>query len=177
MVNGQPAGVGAARRGSYIALSRTWNPGDSISLSLSMPPTVMAANPRVTDTYGRVALQRGPLVYALEQMDQAGVALPDLFIRPTAPITVETRKDLLGGITVLKISGQAAERSISEEPLYQPLTATTTRAKRSVSLTFIPYYSIGNREPTPMEVWVPASRDALVSASGLMGTERRPAGQ
>ncbi len=132
-----------------------------------MPPTAMAANPRVTDTYGRVALQRGPLVYALEQIDQAGMALADLFIRPAAPIAVEPRRDLLGGVTVLKISGQAAERSISEEPLYQPLAATTNRAKRLVTLTFIPYYAIGNREPSPMEVWVPRHQRFLVSSSGL----------
>jgi uncharacterized protein len=177
LVNGQPVGLGAARRGSYIALSRTWNPGDSVSLSLPMQPMAMAANPRVTDTYGRVAMQRGPLVYALEQIDQAGVALPDLFVKPGGPVAVEPRKDLLGGVTILKISGQAAERSISEEPLYQPLTATANRAKRLVTLTFIPYYAIGNREPSPMEVWVPASRDALVSSGGVPGGEKRPAGQ
>lgn len=176
LVNGQPVSLGAARRGNYIALSRTWNPGDAISLSLPMPPTAMAANPRVTDTYGRVALQRGPLVYALEQLDQGGLALSDLFIRPATPITVESRRDLLGGITVLKISGQAAERSISEEPLYQPLAATANRAKRLITLTFIPYYAIGNREPSPMEVWVPAAKDAFVSG-GLPAGEKRPAGQ
>jgi len=136
----------------------------------------MAANPRVTDTYGRDALQRGPLVYALEQVDQGGLVLSDLFIRPSTPIAVESRRDLLGGITVLKISGQAAERSISEEPLYQPLAATANRAKRLVTLTFIPYYAIGNREPSPMEVWVPAAKDAFVS-SGLPAGEKRPAGQ
>jgi DUF1680 family protein len=177
LVNGQPVSLGGAGRGTYIALSRTWNPGDSISLSLAMQPTAMAANPLVTDTYGRVAIQRGPLVYALEQIDQAGVALTDLFIKPTGPITVEPRRELLGGVSVLKISGQAAERSISEEPLYQPLTAATNRAKRPVTLTFIPYYAIGNREPTPMEVWVPALKDALASGSGLPTSEKHAAGQ
>jgi hypothetical protein len=177
LVNGQPAALGTAKRGSYIALSRTWNPGDSISLSLPMQPVAMAANPRVTDTYGRVALQRGPLVYALEQIDQAGIALGDLFIRPAGPITTESRRDLLGGISVLKISGQAAERSISEEPLYQPLAAMQNRAKRLVTLTFIPYYAIGNRDPSAMAVWVPVTRDSLVSSSAFSVGEKRSAAQ
>ena len=122
-------------------------------------------------------MQRGPLVYALEQIDQAGIALGDMFIRPGGTIAAEPRRDLLGGVTVLKISGQAAERSISEEPLYQPLTAMMNRAKRSVTLTFIPYYAIGNRDPNPMEVWVPVTRDSLVSSSALAAGEKRPAAQ
>jgi len=177
LVNGQPVAAGVSKRGSYIALSRTWNPGDSVSLSLPMQPVAMAANPRLTDTYGRVAMQRGPLVYALEQMDQAGIALGDVFVRPAGTIVAEPRRDLLGGVTVLKISGQAAERSISEEPLYQPLTAMMNRAKRLVTLTFIPYYAIGNRDPNPMEVWVPVTRDSLVSSSALPVGEKRPAAQ
>ena len=106
-------------------------------------------------------MQRGPLVYALEQIDQAGLALTRSVYQAGRADHREPRRDLLGGVSVLKISGQAAERSISEEPLYQPLAAATNRAKRSVTLTFIPYYAIGNREPTPMEVWVPALKDAL----------------
>jgi DUF1680 family protein len=175
LVNGQPVELGGAKRGSYIALARTWNQGDSITLSLPMQPTATAANPRVTETYGRVAMQRGPLVYALEQNDQAGMALSDLFIRPAGPVAAENRKDLLGGITVLKISGQAAERSISEEPLYQPLTAMMNRAKHLVTLTFIPYYAIGNRDPSPMEVWVPMTKDSFLSSSATAAGEKRVA--
>ncbi|MBV9405170.1 MAG: hypothetical protein JO211_07485, partial [Acidobacteriaceae bacterium] len=99
----------------------------------------------------------------------------DLFIRAGGPITAEARKDLLGGVTVLKIPGQAAEKSLGEEPLYQPLATAVARGKRPVTLTFIPYYAIANREPTPMEVWVPVSRfDNPVSASSASSIERHP---
>lgn len=157
-VNGQPFSATNAQRGSYIAITRTWNKGDTITLNLAMQPTPMVSNPRVADTYGRVAMERGPLVYVLEQIDQAGIALPDLFYRVNGSSTVEVRKDLLGGLTVLKVNGSAAEKSVGDEVLYEPLAAAATRAKRSVMLTFIPYYAMGNREPTPMEVWVPISR-------------------
>jgi DUF1680 family protein len=107
------------------------------------------------------------LVYALEQIDQAGAALSDIFVRPNRAITAEVKKDLLGGITELKVSGLAAEKPIVQEPLYQPLATALGRPKRPAPLTFIPYYAIGNREPTPMEVWVPVGRWDSVSTARL----------
>lgn len=155
-VNGQPFDTSGARRGTYIAISRNWGRGDNVAISFPMQPTPMVSNPRVTDTYGRIAMQRGPLVYAMEQVDENGVPLGDIFIRPSAPMTAEPRKDLLGGITVLKVSGQAAERTLGEEPLYEPLG--TVHSRRPLTLTLVPYYVVGNREPTPMEVWIPISK-------------------
>jgi len=165
-VNGRPISA-PGKRGSYLPISRNWNSGDSVTLDFPMQPTVLVANPRVSDEYGRVALQRGPLVYALEQIDQNGVTLPDIFYRSGTPVATETRKDLLGGVTILKVSGQAAEKPVEEESLYEPLSSALNRAKRPVNLIFVPYYAIGNREPTPMEVWVPISKfDAgTISAS------------
>ena len=157
-VNGVPIQVTAFQGGSYIPISRRWEPGDSVTVDLPMPATPMVANPRVADDYGRVAIERGPLVYALEQIDQNGAALGDIFYRSGSLIAAEPKKDLLGGITLLKSSGQVAEKSLGEEPLYQPLSVGANRAKRPLTLTFIPYYAIGNREPTPMEVWVPVAR-------------------
>jgi hypothetical protein len=172
-VNGEAVSTVNAHRGSYLAVARTWKPGDVVSLSFPMQPVMMASNPRVTDDYGRTAMQRGPLVYALEQIDQAGAALADVFVRPNGAVQTDTRRDLLGGITVLKVSGQAAERSVSEEPLYEPLPISMSRPKRLITLTFIPYYAIANREPTPMEVWVPVARsEPVVSAASVLGGEK-----
>jgi hypothetical protein len=155
-VNGQLVGIANARRGSYIPISRNWDRGDTVSISFPVQPIPMVSNPRVTDTYGRIAMQRGPLVYALEQIDQNGVAIGDIFIRAGGSSVAEPRKDLLGGVTVLKVSGQAAERALGEEPLYEPLATVHTR--RPLTLTLVPYYAVGNREPTPMEVWIPISK-------------------
>ena len=156
-INGNPIAVPTSA-GSFVPISRTWMPGDTISIDMPMQAAPTVANPRVHDDYGRIALQRGPLVYALEQIDQNGAALGDLFLRSGSPVSVEPRKDLLGGVTILKYPGQVAEKSLGEEPLYQPQSVTANRAKRPATLTFIPYYAVGNREPTPMEVWVPVVR-------------------
>ena len=172
-VDGQAYSTSNFHRGSYIAITRTWSKGDSVSLSFAMQPTPMVSNPRVADTYGRVALERGPLIYALEQMDQGGISLSDIFYRLNASAVVEARKDLLGGVTVLKVSGAAAERSVGDEPLYQPLTMAATVAKRPSMLTFIPYYTMANREPTPMEVWVPVARADGQYSSAPVLSERR----
>jgi DUF1680 family protein len=177
LVNGQIVQPSGVKRGSYIALSRTWHRGDNVVLTLGMQTVPMASNRRVSDTYGKAAVQRGPLVYALEQIDQGGVALGDLFIRPGGPGTAEVKKDLLGGVTVLKLSGLAAEKSYMDEPLYQPLANLASSSKRPVTLTLIPYYAIGNRELTPMEVWVPIARGEMtVSTAALSGRERQAAG-
>lgn len=157
-VNGQPVQIAGINAGSFIPISRKWSSGDTITLNLPMQPLPTVANPRVADLYGRVAMQRGPLVYVLEQIDQNGVPLGDIFARPSGQNTSEPRKDLLGGVTVLKVFGQAAEKSLGSEPLYEPLSTAVNRPKRPITLTFIPYYAMGNREPTPMEVWVPISR-------------------
>jgi hypothetical protein len=172
-VDGQTVAIPPDRRGSYIAISRNWKPGDTVTADFPMQPVVTVANPRVADEYGRIALQRGPLVYALEQIDQTGAALTEIFYRTSTSITSEVRKDLLGGITVLKVSGQAAEKPLGDEPLYEPLSAVPNRAKRPVNLTFIPYYAIANREPTPMEVWVPISKfDTATTSASAANLER-----
>ncbi len=156
-VNGQPAAVDPSMRGSYVAITRTWAQGDSVSVSFALQNIPVVSNPRIADTYGKVAMQRGPLVYAMEQLDQGGSNLSDLFIRPSGSGAAEVKKDLLGGVTVLKFSGFAAEKPIVEEPLYQPYSASLARIKRPVTLNLVPYYSVGNREPSPMEVWIPAA--------------------
>jgi DUF1680 family protein len=166
-VNGESVSPVPFKRGSYIPIARTWRPGDLVTITFPMPPTVMIANPRVASDYGHVALQRGPLVYALEQLDQPGTSLSDIFYRLDASVSTEPRKDLLGGITVLKVAGQAAEKPVGEQPLYEPLFAASNRPKRPVLLTFIPFYAIANREPTPMEVWVPVAHFNSVLTSGL----------
>lgn len=173
-VNGQSFSSPDSGRGSYIPISRTWKRGDTISLTFPMQPVPMVANPRVADLYGRLAFQRGPLVYTLEQMDQSA-PLNDIFVRLGGAMTADMKKDLLGGVTILKVAGQAAEKSLGEEPLYQPLASAANRVKRPITLTFIPYYAMGNREPTPMEVWVPVSRvDSNAGTASAANLPRRP---
>jgi DUF1680 family protein len=127
-----------------------------------MTPQVIEANARVVDDYKRVAVQRGPLVYCLEQLDQpAGVPLYDisLDLRPkdASQFQEEFQPNLLGGITVLKHIGAATQQSASGSELYYRYTSDSGPT-RPVELRFIPYYAWANRAPTPMQVWTPYLR-------------------
>jgi uncharacterized protein len=157
-VNG--VAVSGATSGQYLPIQRRWAPGDTIHVSFDMSPQVLEANKRVVDDYGRVAVQRGPLVYCLEQLDQPeGVPLFDvaLDLRPptTSQFRQEFRPEMLGGIVVLKHIGAAKESSAGK--LYRPYTANTGSSS-PVELTFIPYYAWANRAATPMQVWTPYLR-------------------
>jgi uncharacterized protein len=154
-VNGRPWSLSGRTPGSFVPITRHWRDGDVIDLSFPMPVVPTTANPEILENYARLALQRGPLVYALEQADQGTSPLFDLFLRKPANGVPEPHPELLGGVTVLKVQGQAVEKPLTMEPLYQPATVSGSRASRSVSLRFIPYYSVGNRDAGAMEVWVP----------------------
>ena len=120
----------------------------------------MVANSRVRENVRRVAVERGPLVYCLEQPDQSGVgSIFDVSLavgrEPGKEFTAEFKRDLLGGILTLRHKGMVATKPLADEPLYQTFGRTPRRVGREVDLTFIPYYAWANREPTAMEVWVP----------------------
>ena len=163
-VNGKPVEVAAP--GQYLAIRRRWSGNDIVELALDMRPQILRANPAVADDTGRVALARGPLVYCMEHLDQAGpkedgaarkAAGADLSLY-SAHLTGETsaRFDpgLLGGLMVLEHPG-----SISSPPpegaLYNE-TAATSVPPAPTTLRLIPYYAWANREPSAMQVWIPA---------------------
>ena len=159
-INGKP--VPGATAGQYLALRRRWSLGDVINVKFNMTPQVIEANARVVDDYARVAVQRGPLVYCLEQLDQpGGVPLYDisLDLRPkdASRFQEEFEPNLLGGITVLKHVGAATPQSASGSKLYYRYTSDSAPS-RPVELQFIPYYAWANRAPTPMQVWTPYLR-------------------
>jgi DUF1680 family protein len=148
--------VSGATPGQYLPIHRRWSSGDVIQLKLEVTPQVIEANPRVADDTGRVAIQRGPLIYCLEEIDQpSGVSLSDVAVnpgrQPAEQFHPEFRKDLLGGMVVLHHTGAVYERGTSEKKLYSRYSREPKT--RSVPLTFIPYYAWANRDATSMQVW------------------------
>jgi len=159
-VNGKS--VSGVTPGQYFAVRRRWSPGDAIHLRFGMTPQVIEANRRVVDDYGRVAVQRGPLVYCLEQLDQPqGVSLYDVSLDlrqdSSSAFHEEFDKDLLGGIVVLKHAGAWTEKTSSDGKLYRAFTPSAPKG-RQVQLKFIPYYAWANRTATQMQVWTPIFR-------------------
>ena len=149
--------VAGATPGQYLPIRRRWSPGDVIQLKVEVVPQVIAANPRVADDSGRVAIQRGPLIYCLEEIDQpSGISLSDVAVspgrRPAEQFQTEFKNDLLGGMVVLHHTGAVYQRGAAEKLLYSRYGGDALRTQKT-SLTFIPYYAWANRQATSMQVW------------------------
>jgi hypothetical protein len=156
-VNNKP--VSGVEPGEYLPIQRKWSAGDVIQLQMEMPAQVIQANPRVIDDAGRVAVQRGPLVYCLEELDQPhGVSLVnialDLVNTPSENFQSEFQTTLLGGVVVLRHVGRAYENDADARALYSGYSGVQTES-RQIPLTFIPYYAWANRQATSMQVWTP----------------------
>jgi len=160
-VNGKT--VEGAKPGEYLSIKRRWSPGDTVTLAFPMAAEIVASNPRVEENLGRVAVQRGPIVYCMEGLDQnaaaADFAEVAIVVNPKAlkAFEVEHKPALLEGVTVLKHSGAVYESASDKGPLYADATAATPKT-RAESLTLIPYYAWANRKPTEMQVWIPYTR-------------------
>lgn len=131
-VNGVP--VELTLEAGFAVLDRVWSPGDVIELELPMPVRRVLANPAVAEDRGKVALERGPLVYAVEGADNGGHAL-DLLLADDAPVSVARRDDLPGA--PLALTAPAALAGGGE-----------------LELTAIPYFAWSHRGPGPMAVWL-----------------------
>ena len=114
-------------------IEREWNPGDRIDLELTMPVRRVRANTAVKDDAGCVALERGPLVYCVEGVDNGG-DLALLQIDDSATLDAVPLPDLLGGTTVLR--GEAASNG------------------KRVRFQAVPYHLWNNRGDGPMRVWL-----------------------
>lgn len=148
--------------GQYYPIPRLWKPGDMVSLEFPIATEIIASNLRVSEDTGRVAVQRGPLVYCMERLDQPdGVALSEVSIkvnRDTAnEFQVEYKDGLLGGVALLHHQGAAYDAPSGDEVLYSPVVPTNPKT-RPENLTFIPYYAWANRQQSAMQVWVPYLR-------------------
>lgn len=112
----------------YIALTRKWNKGDEVDLDFPMEVRKVVAHGNVTENRGKMSLEYGPLVYAVEEMDN-GDRFDGIRLIENEEFKVEMRPDLLGGVNT--ISNQ--------------------------SLTAIPYYAWSNRGVGKMKVWIPTN--------------------
>ncbi|MBS1856957.1 MAG: glycoside hydrolase family 127 protein [Acidobacteria bacterium] len=133
----------------YVAIERTWKAGDRVDLALPMPVRRIAANSAVAADRGRVALQRGPIVYAAEWPDNPNGKVRNLVLPPSATLTAEWRPDLLKGVTVVKSRAIALQTGPAGKV-----------EKTSQDFLAIPYYAWANRGPGQMVVWLPADEAA-----------------
>ncbi|WP_225844791.1 glycoside hydrolase family 127 protein [Streptomyces sp. HPF1205] len=155
--------VPAAADDGWLRLERAWTAGEEVVLELDMAPRLVEADPRVDAVRGCVAIERGPLVYCLEGVDNPG-GLDDVVLDPTGPLTEEEHPELLGGVTTVTAAGY--RRTLPNDGWWPYRTTagpahtdarSTPRHDAGPALTAVPYYSWANREDGAMRVWVPTS--------------------
>jgi hypothetical protein len=140
---------GAAGPDGYVHVRRTWSKGDTLALTLPLRAERVHADPRVHADNGKVAIQRGPLVYCLEEADN-GAQLSTLRLPPDAPLESVDRADLFGG--VVAVTAKALGGGSWMGGLYASDGPPSAGPARQV--LFIPYYAWANRTPGEMAVWI-----------------------
>ncbi|MFC4598623.1 glycoside hydrolase family 127 protein [Cohnella hongkongensis] len=147
-VNGQELAEARSEKG-YLIVTREWRAGDVVTIDLPMPVERVYANPNVRANAGRVALQRGPVVYCLEQADN-GERLQELALPGEAELVARYEPNLLGGVTV--VAGEAL-RGDAPDP-DAPLYGKKKRAEAAVPFRAVPYFAWANRGEGEMLVWI-----------------------
>ena len=133
----------------YLTLRRVWQPGDTLHLTLSMPAERVYARPEVSQDAGLVAVQRGPVVYCAEGVDQQ-TDLTRLSLPRGAAMSVRHRPELLGGVTVI----EAVAQQDSETDWGTDLYRNWPPVPQDSVLTLVPYAVWAHRGTSPMRVWL-----------------------
>jgi DUF1680 family protein len=148
-VNRQPVALGAITRKGYACLRREWRAGDRVELLLDMPVERVEAHPHARQDNGRVALQRGPVVYCLEEVDnQAGlnaVGLPR-----SAALRVRRDRRVLDGVPVIEARAVRRDAVGWNGELYRPAGGRAAPCR----VRAVPYFMWANRRPGEMLVWI-----------------------
>jgi hypothetical protein len=140
---------------TYADVKRVWRAGDVIELHFPMQPRFIQPNPRIDAVRGSLAIERGPLVYCIEQADQpSDTNLLDIQIDRNGALVDSWQENLLGGVVAVEVQGVMVDVRSWEDQLYRPLTLETLPQSK-VKLIAIPYYAWANRGPGAMRVWFP----------------------
>jgi DUF1680 family protein len=150
-INGAPSTF--REEHGYALIERQWTQGDVVEWNIPLQATLIVANPQVRANAGKAAIQRGPLVYCLEEADN-GSPLASLSLSSEANLSEHYEPGLLGGAVVIELDGhlQGETGAWSGGKLYQPLQLQDHQ--KPIRLKAIPYYLWGNRQQGEMNVWL-----------------------
>ena len=142
----------------YFSLKRKWKKGDVVKVHFDMKPRTVTANAKVRDDRGRVAIERGPLVYCAEEADHLGMDVHHFFLGEQPRMKVEEKeiKNTEGDNGVFKVQSVVVENA--------QLMETDSQGRLSVKnvpLRLIPYFAWNHRGAGKMDVWFASSLDVL----------------
>lgn len=131
----------------YAFVKRIFNAGDKIGIAFDMQPRFVRANTQIRADAGKVCLQRGPLVYCLEECDNSA-GLSAILVDTAAAI--EEKTGSIGGIPCVMLSTKGYREKDPNDAVY----TFEPKERETCELTFVPYHLWGNREPGEMTIWV-----------------------
>lgn len=155
----------------YALLNRHWEKGDRVEVDFPMPVRKITVHPNVENDRGKLAYQRGPLVYCFEDKDNGKDWMFDHFISSDASVESQFEEKLLGGVVTLSMKGNKVIQS------------GNARTIESVTLKAIPYYAWNNRGTSNMLIWMPDQESTAIlkpttslldSARALASTDWAP---
>lgn len=132
----------------YATIKRTWKKGDKVQLDLPMPVRTVVADERVKDDAGKIAVQRGPVIFCAEWPDNNTGNVLNLMLDKNPAFTTEFVPSLLNGTQVIRTKGMQTRKTLSPE-----MSVVT----EETDITLIPYALWNNRGPGQMKVWLPVT--------------------
>lgn len=140
----------------YAVVSRSWAKGDIVEWEPRLEARLIAANPEIRADAGKAAIERGPLVYCLEEIDNGG-PISAFAIDPAAELQPAQDGTLPGGAIAVEATGyRTGQDGWQPDTPYRPLDRSP--ASEQVKLKAVPYFLWGNRQPGEMSVWIRLSR-------------------
>lgn len=127
----------------YAIIRNNWKRGDEVEIDFPMPVRKIKANDKVTNDQGKLAYQRGPIVYCFEDKDNNNGRMFDNFVSPDATVQNQFEENLLGGVVTLFMKGSIVSKN-GDSKTIEP-----------ANLKAIPYYAWNNRGTANMLVWMP----------------------
>ena len=148
-INGDRFDIGANIDKGYVYIKRHWEKNDLIELELPLTVERVKSHPKVRANIGKVALQRGPIVYCLEETDN-GPNLPSILLPNNTILNTHFDPDLLGGVTVITGEALKLKDDEKEDRLYHASELGLSK----INIKAVPYYAWCNRDKGEMLVWM-----------------------
>lgn len=152
-INGTPVTNPNPQTNGYLAIDREWRPGDVVEYQMEMPIRSVWAHPAVRSLQGRVAIQRGPIIYCLEGVDHRGVVLDQITVDPkdvSSEFGTGHQGNLLGGVNIIQGKGAVVNEKGWKGMLYR----YSRPSSKFMEIKAIPYYAWDNRTLGEMRVWL-----------------------
>lgn len=150
LLNGKPYHYQLEK--GYAVIANKWKKGDVVTVNFPMESRQVVSNEAVKMNNGLIAVERGPLVYCVEFIDNNG-EVSNLSLPENASFKVKNRPDLINGINTIEATGKKYISSLDRKEIKE----------ESTIITFIPYYARAYRGAGEMKVWLPKSGEKIVS--------------